>query len=206
MTNSVPNNPQRLDKVQQGAMDMLMADAIQHGDADRIALVVSKGADPDALLRHAEFRGQQNYVRPALHLAYEMYNSKVFEAMLVAGAQVDIRDNDGLTVMMRAARDKNVDAVRLCLKYKANPLVKDNKDTALLTLARSSHTSTGEGISAKAILEMLLNALPDMRSHFNDNAPQQTAPEEATPTVALMPQIRLKKPAKAGSPNGFNLE
>lgn len=205
MTNTPANNNAPLDKVHQDALDILMLDAIQNGNIDRINLAVVKGANTNAFAQHKQWKGKENYSRPALHLAYEFYNSAVFEALLAAGANVDIRDKDGLTVMMRAAEDKNIDAVRLCLKYKADPLVKDNAGRALLTLARSAYTSVGEDAAGKMIVDMLLTALPDMRGHFDQKAPKDNAPEEETQAVTLMPQIRLKKPAKGG-PNGFNLE
>lgn len=205
MTNTPANNNPPLDKAHQDALDILMFDAIQNGNIERINLAVAKGANTSSFAQHKQWKGKENYSRPALHFAYEVYNSAVFEALLATGANVDIRDKDGLTVMMRAAEDKNADAVRLCLKYKANPLVKDNAGRALLTLARSTYTTTGEDNVGKIVVDMLLTALPDMRHQFNDNTPKQTAPADDATPVTLMPQIRLKKPAKGG-PNGFNLE
>ena len=207
MTTPTPsNNNAPMEKVHQEALNMLLLDAIQHGNIERVQLAAAKGADLDASAHHAEWKGKQGYIRPALHFAYEVNNIKVLEIMLAAGAKVDIKDADGQTVMMRAAQNKNAATVRLCLKYKANPLVKDNAGKALLSAARSTYSNTGEDAAGKEVIEALLNALPTVRAQFDAVAPKQPTPDVDTQTVTFMPQIRLKKPAKAGGPDGFNLE
>ena len=76
----------------------------------------------------------------ALYVAADCGYAECVEALLAAGADVDIQEKDlGRTPLMEAARDGSVECVKLLLKAGANPNIRDNNGSNARDHALQEH-------------------------------------------------------------------
>ena len=54
--------------------------------------------------------------------------NEIFRLLVLNGADVDVRDSDGETLLMLACEDENVETVRFLLTAGANPNLKDDEE------------------------------------------------------------------------------
>ncbi len=87
--------------------------AIAQGDADVALLLINSGADLEV---PSELQGAL-----ALHLAAELGEVSIVEALLDHGAQVNSEDANGATPLVRAATTGQVGAVRALLDKGGEP-------------------------------------------------------------------------------------
>ncbi|HRI77308.1 MAG TPA: ankyrin repeat domain-containing protein [Alphaproteobacteria bacterium] len=108
------------------------------------------------------------------------------------GADINARNGDGQTALMRAVWQESTARVRFLLRYQPNLLLKDNSNRTVFDLNKQTRSA-----SARAdITQMLLNAMPDRAA----NPAAVPLVEEAAPDV---PPAPLRKKGKG--PGGFRL-
>lgn len=68
-------------------------------------------------LHSSEWIGQvDGYERNLLHLAVERENKKMVEALLLAGAEVNVAEGCGITPLMIAINSNSIDMVKILLR------------------------------------------------------------------------------------------
>jgi hypothetical protein len=101
-----------------------LADAARDGDTAAIRELVAKGADPNA-------PSGGNDWTPLLHAIHKHQNASI-AALIDAGADPNLADDQGVTPLMMAAGYGYDDTVRLLLARHADPTIKrPNGETAL---------------------------------------------------------------------------
>nr|XP_046247209.1 cyclin-dependent kinase 4 inhibitor C isoform X2 [Scatophagus argus] len=103
-----------------------LCNASARGDLLEVVLLLQNGVDVNGL---------NKYNRTALQVV-KLANSTLIEALLVQGADPNLRDPAcGLTVMHDAAREGFVDSVRVLLDHEADANLADGKGNLPLHLA-----------------------------------------------------------------------
>jgi len=106
-----------------------IAYAAANGHLDVLRLLLEKGADPN--------RASSESGSTALHLAAQFGRTDCAGALLEAGAEIDRRDQLGMTPLIKAAYSLQVGMVRFLLGKGADPAVRDaRKETALEAVKR----------------------------------------------------------------------
>lgn len=137
----------------------LLHEAAGTGDAKTVGLLLSKRADPNA-------RGYRK-VTP-LHSYAEGTESEVecCRLLVLAGANVDARDNFGLTPLMVAARWGKIVPVVCLLALGANPILKSRKGLNARDLAASTLEYVPKTLKFKSQREELRLTLDVLHLEF----------------------------------------
>jgi hemoglobin len=85
-----------------------------------------------------------------LHMAARRGHAQVAEALLNAGANIDIRDSNGVTPLLRAVNCVRADVVQLLISRGANPMLADKQGVTPMAAARKPE-----------LVEALKRALPE---------------------------------------------
>jgi beta-lactamase regulating signal transducer with metallopeptidase domain/ankyrin repeat protein len=108
--------------------------AISSGHAEVVELLLAAHADPNAKASNDPFPATP------LRLALQNDNLRMAEDLVMSGAQVDARGNDGRTALYDEVRDRQLDAIRLLIQAHADVNIRDNKGVSPLDYAISSST------------------------------------------------------------------
>jgi ankyrin repeat protein len=100
--------------------------AASRGRTETVAVLLSRGADPDHRGAHQEV---------ALHWAARRNDLETLEALLSSGASRDIADDRGATALHAAARAGNLGAVDRLLVHRASGALRDSEGRTALDLA-----------------------------------------------------------------------
>lgn len=88
----------------------------------------------DALLAHGDVNATDGW-GSSLHMAARMGQAGAIEALIEAGANIEMEGSGGLTPLGCAARDRHCQAMRALLQRGANTCVQDNQGDTPLHLA-----------------------------------------------------------------------
>lgn len=103
--------------------ERLLIEFTARGDLERVTRLLEQGLSPDTTSRTG---------RPLIAIALDKQHADVFEALIRAGASVDLRLSRDDTLLIRAARAGNPDDVHALLSQGAEPgLVNNAGETAL---------------------------------------------------------------------------
>lgn len=142
--------------------ECLLTIAASKGDAAMVRLLLELGADPNC----------RESVTPPLVAAAASGLLVSVVALLAAGAEVDVRDEDGSTPLMIAAACGHTDAVNELLQRGANPKLKDESGcTALYYAVDKGHADIQDilmPVSTQKEREMA-NILRQVRSQAADD-------------------------------------
>ena len=119
------------------AVDMNLNRSFPDSDECPLSAAASLG-DPDIVRLLLEFGADPNYrktVTPPLAAAASSGSVETLIAIIEAGAQIDVRDEDGSTPLMDAAACGHVDIVKELLERGANPKLKDRYGNTALGYA-----------------------------------------------------------------------
>lgn len=130
------------------AMTPLLSAIVNHGGADVVQLLLSHGADVDAVNIHGF---------TALHHASFRKDSRIVELLLQKGANYDAITSGGWTPLAIAAHKRNWDHVRLLLRHGADPSAGNEFHQAIIAAAEDGEMD---------ILRQLLRAV----DHIDDSA------------------------------------
>jgi len=108
--------------------------AISSGNAEVVELLLAAHADPNAKPSNDPFSATP------LRLALQNDNLRMAEDLVMSGAQVDARGNDGRTALYDEVRDRQLDAIRLLIQARADVNIRDNKGVSPLDYAVASST------------------------------------------------------------------
>jgi ankyrin repeat protein/beta-lactamase regulating signal transducer with metallopeptidase domain len=100
--------------------------AISSGSVEVVELLLAAHADPNPKLVNSPF-----YATP-LRLALQLRNLQMASDLVEAGAHVDAKGNDGLTVLYYEVRSVHLDAIRLLIEKGADVNVRDSEGASLL--------------------------------------------------------------------------
>lgn len=173
---------------------LLLADAIHAKNIEVVKLALAKGAPTDLLVRHDQWNGIHNYIRPLMHFACEVYHEDIFKALAVAGADINSPDLDkGYTVIMRAAKSGSTHIVKVCIDLGADVahVAKDGETLFSMIRKRSIDDS-----SRKQITEIILQAMPDAKRAFEKSADRNI--EAGLKTSAPIKLLRPINPQPQG--------
>lgn len=98
--------------------------AAMRQDTTLISLFLKYKADPNIFQRDGF---------GVLHAAYP--NLEVLTTLLDGGANVNMQDSEGQTVLLQATQDNNIEVVKFLIKKKANPDISDMNGTTPLSVA-----------------------------------------------------------------------
>ncbi|PSK46267.1 hypothetical protein B9Z65_5235 [Elsinoe australis] len=130
------------------AMTPLLSAIVNHSGADVVQLLLSHGADVDAVNIHGF---------TALHHASFRKDSRIVELLLQKGANYDAITSSGWTPLAIAAHKRNWDHVRLLLRHGADPSAGNEFHQAIIAAAEDGEMD---------ILRQLLRAV----DHIDDSA------------------------------------
>ena len=118
---------------------LLLMRSIQNEDTNQIASLAGRGVD----LSRPDRTGPRN--TPLMWAMFEHQNGAA-EVLLRLGADPDVKNRDGETVLMRLCNggDDNLKAVELVLKYRANVNAKDRFGETALDCAITSSSQASQ--------------------------------------------------------------
>ena len=145
MLSHVPSIDSRI----KGGVTALMIAAL-HGRLQAVQYLLEKGADPSL---------HSNSGWNLLHCASQGDNSYIIELMLSHVPSIDSRNNEGVTALMIAAAQGNLQAVQCLLEKGADPSLQDNDGWNLL-----HHASLG---GHPVIIKLMLSHVPSIDSRNN---------------------------------------
>ena len=112
--------------------------AIDTGKIEAVQAEIDKGSDINAREKILGSRGVYNKVygqTPLMHAASGSYPNPALELLLDNGAQVNARDDSGVTALMEAANFNRSGAVKLLLDRGAQVNARSNYGLTPLTIA-----------------------------------------------------------------------
>jgi len=174
-----------------------------HGNADVAAWLLAHGAK-DELSSLERFiaacqRGDHEHAQATLrahptlrdelrtehHLMMqvpaERGDARVLETMLACGFDANVKDNDGVNSLHRAAMAGRVDAVRVLLAHGASVNALDGmfSGTALLWATEGWSHASGAGADHVGVARLLIAAGSSLEWHPPENAPHPERTQEA---------------------------
>lgn len=171
-------------------------------------LLLAKGADPNAMTDHSkvEWRFERNFtsrpyympLKPALVLAAERGDAEMMRVLAAAGADVNLRAEDGTSVVLAAAASGTLVALEAALEFAPDANVTNNDgDTPLHLLLNSSGRTDGTGAEYGPMMKLLAErgARPDLANKRGKTpaAIASEAPVEPHDAfIAAFGQIALK--------------
>lgn len=99
--------------------------AVEHGNLEIVRFLLNKGAKVNV---------KDKSKRTSLAMIFTSFEddvniiNEIFRLLVLNGADVDVRDSDGETLLMLACEDENVETVRFLLTAGANPNLKDDEE------------------------------------------------------------------------------
>lgn len=141
-------------------------------------------------------REQQRIMDSEMFTALEHADFNVRLALCFKkGADINARNSDGQTVLMRAVWKESSARVRFLLSYQPDLFLKDNSNRTVFDLNKQTRNAA----ECSAITKLLLSAMPDRGANPAAQTPEPE-PENAAPEV---PPAPLRKKGKG--PGGFRL-
>ena len=120
---------------------MSLMNAVMNGDASEVEELILKGDDPNG------YPVLLDFYRPIAAASYHGY-AECVDVLIRHGADIDVRDYDGMTPLMLACRRGHLKCAELLMKAGANPNIKND----LMFTAKDY--CIGKGSSCKHLFEM----------------------------------------------------
>ncbi len=138
--------------------------AARKGSLDVIKLLIERGADPNK-------RVGMNDWTPVMHAIHKRQTEAV-EVLLQQGADVNAKTGYGLTALIMAAGDGNLEIVKILLNKGADPYAETHEGITALTMAVSGGAFSDIdrpllGGCQTAVVRALLEEAPDLKLKGN---------------------------------------
>lgn len=147
-----------------GAGEAPLMVAARRGYLDVIHLLIEKGADPN-------LRAGRNDWTPVMHAIHKR-QTEALEELLRRGADVNAKTRHGLTALIMAAGDGNLEIVKILLAKGANPYAETSEGITALTMAVSGGALSDIdrpllGECQTALVKALMERAPDLKLKDN---------------------------------------